>query len=133
MAKGYSQKYGIDYHQIFAPVARLETLRLLFALSAQFGLTVWQFDVVTAYLNGVLNEKILMKVPDMLREMLTRIVSKRSNEDCISVRARKMLADLNNCGSTYRLKKALYGLKQAGRQWYVKFSERLMSLGYSLL
>lgn len=52
VAKGYSRKYGVDYHQTFAPVARLETLRLLLALAVQFGLKIWQFDVVTAYLNG---------------------------------------------------------------------------------
>ena len=58
-------------------MARLETLRLLLALSVQMGLKVWQFDVVTTYLNGTLDEEVTMRVPEMLSEMLQRIISKQ--------------------------------------------------------
>lgn len=66
MAKGYSQKLGIDYKQIFVPVARMELIRLMLALAAEFGIKVRIFDVVTAYLNGILEEKVFMKVSEML-------------------------------------------------------------------
>jgi len=76
VAKGYSQRYGDNYHQTYAPVARQDTLRLLLALEVRYELKIWQFDIVTAYLNGVLEDEIYMKMPEMLNEMLERILSK---------------------------------------------------------
>lgn len=129
VAKGYNQKYGVDYHQTFAPVARLDTLRLLLAIAVQFGLKVWQFDVVTAYLNGSLDEEVTMVVPEMLNEMLERILFKQGETSEVGVQATKMMKSLRNGGDACKLKKALYGLKQAGRQWYFKLSKTLVSLG----
>lgn len=62
VAKEYAQRFGIDYHRTFAPVARLESIRLLIAISCELNLTIWQFDVVTAYLNGNLEERVFMDV-----------------------------------------------------------------------
>lgn len=73
VAKGYSQKYG-DYNQTFAPVARMESIRLMLALAAELGMKIRQFDVVTAYLNGILEENVFMEISDMLPEMFERIV-----------------------------------------------------------
>ncbi|CAD6993124.1 unnamed protein product [Ceratitis capitata] len=129
VAKGYSQKYGINYSQTFAPVARLDTVRLLLALAVHFKLTVWQFDVVTAYLNGFLEEEVLMKVPDMFPEMLNCIVSKRGGNCIVGLRAKKMLENLRSGGNVCKLKRALYGLKQSGRQWYIKLSTKLSEMG----
>lgn len=129
VAKGYSQRFGVDYHQTFAPVARLESLRILLALAVQFGWKIWQFDVVTAYLNGYLEEELYMKVPDLLEEMLKRIIPKLSDEPDVKARAMTMLKSLSDGGDTCRLKRALYGLRQAGRQWYTRLSEKLTSLG----
>ena len=63
VAKGYKQKYGIDYEEIFAPVARLDTVRLLIALAAHHNLKLYQLDVKTAFLNGILEEKVYIHQP----------------------------------------------------------------------
>ncbi|GBP45102.1 Retrovirus-related Pol polyprotein from transposon TNT 1-94 [Eumeta japonica] len=64
VAKGFTQKYGVDYTDTFSPVVRHTTLRLLFALSVKLGLNVTHLDVKTAFLNGDLEETIYMKIPD---------------------------------------------------------------------
>jgi len=56
VAKGYAQQYGVDYNEVFAPVARLDTIRLMLALAAQKGWTIYKLDVKSAFLHGVLNE-----------------------------------------------------------------------------
>jgi len=52
MAKGYNQRHGAEYHHTFAPVARLESIRLLAALAVKLNLKIHQLDITTAYLNG---------------------------------------------------------------------------------
>ncbi|CAL2277745.1 unnamed protein product [Prunus armeniaca] len=93
VAKGYSQKPGIDFNETFAHVARLDTIRTLVALAAQKGWKLFQLDVKSAFLNGVLHEEVYVDQP--LGFMV------KNKEDRV-----------------YRLKKALYGLKQAPRAWY---------------
>ena len=61
--KGYSQRAGIDYDEVFAPVARLETIRLLISLSAQNGWRIYQMDVKSAFLNGFLKEEVYIEQP----------------------------------------------------------------------
>jgi hypothetical protein len=63
VAKGYSQKEGIDYEEIFSLVARLEVIRILQAFSVAKGFKLYQIDVKSAYLNGFLEEEVYVKQP----------------------------------------------------------------------
>ncbi|KAL4028969.1 hypothetical protein IC575_012188 [Cucumis melo] len=90
VVKGYKQEYGVDYEEIFAPVTRIETIRLILSLAAQNGWKVYQMDVKSAFLNGHLKEEIFVAQP------LGYV--QRGEEEKV-----------------YKLKKALYGLKQAPR------------------
>lgn len=90
VAKGYSQKYGVDYNQTFAPVARMESIRLMLALAAELGMKIRQFNVVTAYLNGNLEEDVFMEIPEMLPEMFERIVENKQVNQEVRKRATKM-------------------------------------------
>ena len=92
VAKGYSQQPGVDFNETFAPVARMETIRTVLALAAQYELPVYQLDVKSAFLNGELEEEVYVEQPQGY------IV--KGKEDMV-----------------YRLRKALYGLKQAPRAW----------------
>lgn len=127
VAKGYSQRFGVDYHQTFAPVARLQTIRLLMAISASYGLQVHQIDIVTAYLNGVLDEEVIMEMPDMLEEILKRIANDADKN--IGLKAHRLLNAIKAGGNVCRLNKALYGLRQGGRKWNEAIDARLKSLG----
>lgn len=88
VAKGYVQQQGIDFEEVFAPVARMETVRLLIALAANKGWQIHHMDVKSAFLNGDLEEEVYVVQPPGF--------SKKGSE-----------------GRVLRLKKALYGLKQA--------------------
>ncbi|GKE02731.1 retrovirus-related pol polyprotein from transposon TNT 1-94, partial [Tanacetum coccineum] len=90
MAKGYAQKEGIDFEESFAPVARLEVVRLFIAYAAHKSFTVYQMDVKTSFLYGPLKEEVYVNQPDGF-------------------------VDPYHPDKVYRLKKALYGLKQAPR------------------
>jgi hypothetical protein len=63
VAKGYAQREGVDFEEVFAPVARMETVRLLLALAAHSGWEVHHMDVKSAFLNGVLNEEVYVSQP----------------------------------------------------------------------
>lgn len=131
MAKSYSQKYGVDYYQAFAPVARLETIRLLMAIAVQYGLRVHQVDVVTAYLNAPLEETVIMDVSERMEEALEKIASVDAGESTIGPRAAEMLSSLRAGGNACKLNRALYGLRQSGRQWHTRLDEKLKSLHLS--
>jgi len=93
VAKGYNQEEGIDFGETYAPVARLEAVRLLLAFSSIKGFRLFQMDVKSAFLNGYINEEVFVSQPPGFE-------------------------DYKNPEHVYKLKKALYGLKQAPRQWY---------------
>jgi hypothetical protein len=63
VAKGYAQQYGIDYTEVYAPVARLDTIRLIIALAAQEGWSIFQLDVKSVFLHGELSEEIFVQQP----------------------------------------------------------------------
>ena len=105
VAKGCSQREGIDYDETFAPVMKFTTFRMLMALAAEKDLELHQVDVKTAFLYGELDEEIYMEQPGVFRE--------NGKEHLVC-----------------RLKKALYGLKQAPRCWYEKLEEFLHIIGF---
>lgn len=104
VAKGYSQQQGIDYEEVFSPVARLETVRLVLAFAAQHGWEVHQFDVKSAFLNGEIREDVYVSQPEGYVE--------KGKEHLVC-----------------KLSKALYGLKQAPRAWYSKIDQYFREIG----
>lgn len=106
VAKGFSQKPGIDYFETFSPVVRFSTLRLLFALSIKLGLEITHLDVATAFLNGFLKEKVFMMLPDGFK------------------------TSENTKNKVLKMNRAIYGLKQASRAWYERIDLFLCNLGY---
>jgi hypothetical protein len=105
VVKGYSQRQGVDYEEVFARVARLEAERLLIALAAHQSWEVHHLDVKSTFLNRELNEEVYVAQPPSF------------------VRA-------DSEGKVLRLKKALYGLHQAPRAWNQKLDTSLVSLGF---
>lgn len=106
VAKGYMQRHGIDYDEVFAPVARIETIRLIIALAASYGWEVHHLDVKTAFLHGDLKEEVYVRQPEGFEV-------KGSEE------------------KVYNLSKALYGLKQAPRAWNDKLNQILRELEFT--
>jgi hypothetical protein len=102
VAKGYSQKEGIDFHDIFSPVVKTVSIRIVLSLFALLDLNLEQLDVKTFFLHGDLDEEIYMEQP----------------EGFIQNRSKKFVC---------RLKKSLYGLRQSPRQWYKNFDSFMVS------
>lgn len=63
VAKGYAQEYGVDYTEVYAPVARMDTVRMILAMAAQRGWNVFQLDVKSAFLHGELAEDVYVEQP----------------------------------------------------------------------
>ena len=104
---GNLQIFGLDYVRTFSPVVKMVTIRTILAIATALGWDIDQMDVVTAFLNGDLNEIIFMEIPEGLRN--------ESNKNMVC-----------------KLLKAIYGLKQAPRQWYAKMHHFLVDdLGFT--
>lgn len=127
VAQGFTQRPGIDFIETFAPVARLESLRLLMALSVKLNWKIHQLNVETAYLNGDINTEVHKRLPTLLSQMLNRIIMTESNLSLLHL-TNKMLRSLKSGNTICRLKKTLYGLRQTGRQWHRKLDDALKSL-----
>jgi hypothetical protein len=105
VAKGYSQTYGIDYDETFAPVAKMGTVRTLISCAVNFGWPLHQMDVKNAFLHGDLQEEIYMEITPGF-------------------------ANSQTVGKVCRLKKSLYGLKQSPRAWFDRFRRVVCTMGY---
>ncbi|GKC73330.1 retrovirus-related pol polyprotein from transposon TNT 1-94 [Tanacetum coccineum] len=102
VARGYRQEEGIEFKESFARVARLEAIRIFIAFVAHMNMVVYQMDVKTAFLNGILREEVYISQPEGF-------------------------LDLENPNHVYKLKKSLYGLKQVPQAWYDLLSSILLS------
>ena len=105
VAQGFSQVEGLDYGETFAPVARIEAIRILLAFAASKGIRLYQMDVKSAFLNGFIEEEVYVRQPPGFKH------HKYPNR-------------------VYKLQKALYGLKQAPRAWYARLKTFLLERGY---
>ena len=103
VAKGFTQTLRIDYEETFAPVAKMNSIRVLFSLAACFDWPLYQLDVKNAFLNGILEEEVYMRLPPGFET--------GKNKVC-------------------KLKKALYGLKQSPRAWFNRFGKVIKGFGY---
>lgn len=106
VARGFTQKEGVDYNEIFSPVVRHTSIRVLLVIVAHQNLELEQLDVKTAFLHGELEEDIYMTQPDGF------YIPGKEDYVC-------------------KLKKSLYGLKQSPRQWYKRFDSYMIQLGYN--
>jgi hypothetical protein len=107
VAKGYAQVAGLDFEETFAPVARLESIRILLAYVAHHSFRLFQMDVKSAFLNGPIKEEVYVEQPPGFED--------------------DMYPD-----HVYKLSKALYGLKQAPRAWYECLTDFLISNAFKV-
>jgi hypothetical protein len=103
VAQGFSQVEGLDFGETFAPVARPEPIRILLAFAASKGFKLYQIDVKSAFLNGVIQEEVFVRQPQVSRPKYPNRM--------------------------YKLSKALYGLKQALWAWYARLKTFLLEYG----
>ena len=102
VAQGYSQMEGVDYDETFALVARMESIKILLALACHLKFKLYQMDMKTTFLNGILKEDVYVAQP-------------------------KGFIDPHFLDHVLYLKKALYGIKQAPRAWYDRLTQYLVS------
>ncbi|GJU82619.1 retrovirus-related pol polyprotein from transposon TNT 1-94 [Tanacetum coccineum] len=107
VAQGYNQQEGIDYDETYAPVARLESIRILLAYACALDFKLFQMDVKSAFLNGFINEEVYVAQP-------------------------LGFIDFEKPDHVYKLKKALYGLKQAPKAWYDRLKAFLIKHEYKM-
>lgn len=105
VAKGYNQREGIDYNEIFSPVVKHSSIRMLMALVARNDWELHQLDVKTAFLHGELEESIYMEQPEGF--------VRPGDEDKVCL-----------------LKRSIYGLKQSSRQWNLQFDQHMKKIGF---
>src|SRR5919202_3769760 len=105
VAQGYNQQEGIDYDETFAPLARLEDIRILLAYACAHNFKLYQMDVKSAFLNGVISEEVYVSQPPGFE-------------------------NYEKPNHVYKLKKALYGLKQAPKAWYDRLKTFLVKHEY---
>ncbi|GJX99692.1 retrovirus-related pol polyprotein from transposon TNT 1-94 [Tanacetum coccineum] len=107
VAQGYNQQEGIDYDETYAPVARLESIKILLAIACANDFKLYQMDVKSAFLNGFINEEVYVAQP-------------------------LGFIDFQKPNYVYKLKKALYGFNQAPKTWYDRLKAFLIKHEYSI-
>ena len=104
VAKGYTQTYGVDYQETFAPVAKMNTVIILMLMVAHYNWKLLQYDVKNAFLHSDLDEEIYMNIPSGFEG--------------------------DTCNKVCKLKKALYGLKRYSRAWFERFVKVMKEFEY---
>jgi hypothetical protein len=107
VAKGFTQQPGVDFVDTYSPVAKFALVWIIMVVAARLDLELHQLDVKTVFLNGDLKEEIYM-----------------DQSDEFQIKCQE--------GKICRLKKSLYGLKQSSRQWYLKFHQAILVIGYEM-
>nr|GEX11016.1 retrovirus-related Pol polyprotein from transposon TNT 1-94 [Tanacetum cinerariifolium] len=107
VAQGYNQQEGVDYDETYAPVARLESIKILLAYACDLDFKLFQMDVKSAFLNGFINEEVYVAQP-------------------------LSFIDFEKTDHFYKLKKALYGLKQTPKAWYDRLKAFLVKHEYKM-
>jgi hypothetical protein len=107
VAKGFKQRYGIDYDDTFSTIVKVATIWLVLFIAVSKGLSLWKLDVQNAFLHSILKDEVYMKQPHGYES------KEKPNFVC-------------------RLDKTIYGLKQAPRAWYSMLSSKLQMLGIVL-
>jgi hypothetical protein len=107
VAKGYSQVEGLDFDETYAPVARLESIRILLAYATYHGFKLYQMDVKSVFLNGPIKEEVYVEQPPVFEY-------------------------IEYHSHVYKLSKAIYGLKQAPRAWYECLRDFLITNGFEV-
>jgi hypothetical protein len=100
VAKGFKQRYGINYEDMFSPVVKAATIHVVLSIAVSHGWRLQQLDMQNTFLHGVLEEEVYMRQPPGYE-------------------------DKNSPHHVCRLDKAIYGLKQATRAWYSRLSDKL--------
>lgn len=105
MVKGYAQEYSVDYTEVYAPIARMATVRMVIAFAANHGWEIYRLDVKSTFLYGELNEDVYVEQP--------KGYVKNGSEHKV-----------------YELCKALYGLKHASRSWFSQIESYFIKEGF---
>jgi hypothetical protein len=103
VAQGFRQRFGVNFFETYAPVANMNSIRIVLAVCCARGFLIYQFDVDTAFLYGTLDEVVFMEIPDGI--------------EC-------------DDGMMLRLNKSLYGLKQAAHVWNKTINAVLIKIGF---
>jgi hypothetical protein len=107
VAQGYSQVEGLDFGETFAPVARLEAIRILLAFATSKGFKLYQMEVKNAFLNDVIQEEVYVRLPPGFENP-------------------------KYPDRVHKLSNALYGLKEASRAWYARLKKFLLEHRYAM-
>ena len=105
VARGFTQEYGVDYDETYAPVARMTSMRIFFVMLIVYQLIAWQMDVETAFLNPDMDRPLYIEFPKGWKQK-------------------------NPKATGHLVKKGLYGFKQSARLWWLHHTEKLIELGF---
>ena len=126
--RGFNMIEGIDFHETFAPVAKMTTFRIFLTLVAILKMFTGCLDIKTAYLNAAIEEDVWMKPPTGFAKLLRRLL-KREKDPRMQKRIKRQLDGLKE-GHYLKLLKAIYGTKQAGREWFKLMNGFLVEIGF---